>query len=92
MPSILNDAWNWLNHAEEARQAAEQLTDRDAKEVMLQLGQLYLRLAQTALAQARAREGESACAPRLGTLQPPQHRYCLARTLVDAGCDCQLTM
>jgi hypothetical protein len=56
MPPLLNDAWNWLNHAEEAQKAAEQLTDREAKEVMLQLGQLYLRLAQTALAQARARE------------------------------------
>jgi hypothetical protein len=25
MPSLPNDAWNWLNHAEEARKAAEQL-------------------------------------------------------------------
>jgi hypothetical protein len=50
----------WLYHAEQARKAAEQLTDRDAKEVMLQLGQWYLRLAQTAFVQARAREGEFA--------------------------------
>jgi hypothetical protein len=57
MPPLLGDACDWLDHAEEAQKAAEQLTDREAKKVMLQLGQLYLRLAQTALAQARAREG-----------------------------------
>jgi len=59
MLPLLNDAWDWhwLNHAEEAQKAAEQLTDREAKEVMLQLGQLYLRLAQTAFAQATAWEG-----------------------------------
>jgi hypothetical protein len=57
MLPLLGDACDWLDHAEEAQKAAEQLTDREAKEVMLQLGQLYLRLAQTALAQARAREG-----------------------------------
>ena len=43
MPPLLNDASDWLDHAEEAQNAAEQLTDREAKEVMLQLGQLYLR-------------------------------------------------
>jgi hypothetical protein len=57
MPPLLGDACDWLDHAEEAQKAAEQLTDREAKEVMLQLAQLYLRLAQTAFTQARAREG-----------------------------------
>jgi hypothetical protein len=54
MTPLLNDAWDWLNHAEQARKAAEQLTNREAREVMLQLGQLYLRLAQTSFTQARA--------------------------------------
>lgn len=54
MPSLLSYAWEWLYHAEEAPKIAEQLADPDAKEVMLQLGQLYLHLAQAALADARA--------------------------------------
>jgi len=43
MPPLLNDSCDRLDHAEEAQKAAEQLTNREAKEVMLQLGQLYLR-------------------------------------------------
>ena len=54
--SLLKAACGWLNHAENARKTAEQLTDREAKEVMAQLGQMYLRRAQTALAQAAGRE------------------------------------
>ena len=56
MLPLLGDACDWLDHAEEAQKAAEQLTDREAKEVMLQLAG-FLRLAQTAFTQARAREG-----------------------------------
>ena len=62
MPPLLNDSCDRLDHAEEAQKAAEQLTNREAKEVMLQLGQLYLRLAQTAVAQARRGKGEFALA------------------------------
>jgi hypothetical protein len=39
--SVLNDTWEWLYRAEEARKAAEQLTDPDAKQCMLQLGRYY---------------------------------------------------
>jgi hypothetical protein len=37
MPPLLSDACDGLDRAE-AQKAAEQLTDREAKEVMLQLG------------------------------------------------------
>jgi hypothetical protein len=37
---------SWLDRAEEARRAAEQLADPDAKQVMLYFSQLYLHLAQ----------------------------------------------
>jgi hypothetical protein len=33
--SVLNDTWEWLYRAEEARKAAEQLTDPDAKQCTL---------------------------------------------------------
>ena len=40
--SVLNDIWEWLYRAEEARKAAEQLTDPDAKQCMLQLGDITM--------------------------------------------------
>ena len=46
MASVLNDTWEWLYRAEEARKAAEQLTDPDAKQCMLQLGSHYDGLAR----------------------------------------------
>jgi len=36
--SVLNDTWNGCIAPEEARKAAEQLTDPDAKQCMLQAG------------------------------------------------------
>jgi hypothetical protein len=50
MPSLPNDALDCLDRAEGARIAAEQLTDPDAKETMLELAQFYLQLAQAAAA------------------------------------------
>jgi hypothetical protein len=68
MLSFVNDVWEWLYQAEEARKAAERLTDPDAKEVMLQLGQLYLHLAQAAVEQARVRGANVALATHSGPL------------------------
>lgn len=64
MPSLLKDAWEWLRQAEEARKAVDQLTDPDAKEVMLQLGLFCERLARAAVARATAQEHEFALATR----------------------------
>jgi hypothetical protein len=64
MPSLLNDASHWLDRAEEARIAAEQHTDPDAKKTMLQLAQHYLQLAQVAASRARIRKRELALATR----------------------------
>jgi hypothetical protein len=52
--SSLLDASAWLKEAEKARHAAERLIDPEAKQVMLQLCQHYLCLAEVELAQARA--------------------------------------
>lgn len=60
MRSPLNAACGWLKQAENARKTAEQLTDREAKEVMAQLGQMYLLLAQNALIQLTGLEGVGA--------------------------------
>jgi hypothetical protein len=55
IPSLLNDAWEWLDRLEEARKAAELLTDPDAKEVMIQLGQFCQRQAREAIERAMAK-------------------------------------
>jgi hypothetical protein len=60
LASVLNDTWEWLYRAEEARKAAEQLTDPEAKQCMLQLGRYYDRLARAAIAQARPQLGNFA--------------------------------
>jgi hypothetical protein len=68
MGSVLNDAWEWLYHAEEARKAAERLTDPDAKECMLELGRYFDRQARTAALRARAGDGNFTLAALLGPL------------------------
>jgi hypothetical protein len=56
MQSLLIDALELLDRAEEAWKAADRLIDPGAKEVMLQLGRYYNGLARTAVAKAKARE------------------------------------
>jgi hypothetical protein len=63
----LNAACGWLKQAENARKTAEQLTDREAKEVMAQLGQMYLLRAQIALIQTTGLE--FSLVTQLGMLQ-----------------------
>jgi hypothetical protein len=54
VPSLPNDAWDWLDRAEKTRKAAEQESDRKTKEEMLQFAHLYLHFAQAAAALAWA--------------------------------------
>jgi len=48
MPSLIDEAWEWLDRAEQAREVAEGLTDPGAKEAVLQLAESFDRLARAA--------------------------------------------
>ena len=50
MPSILNEALEWLDRAEQAREVAGQLTDPGARKAVLELAESFERLARTAAA------------------------------------------
>jgi hypothetical protein len=49
MPSLVDEAWEWLDRAEQAREVAGQLTDPGAKQAVLQLAESYERLARAAV-------------------------------------------
>ena len=67
MRSLVNAACGWLKEAKNAQKTAEHLTDREAKEVMAQLGQMYFLLAQRALIQVTGLE--FSLVTQLGMLQ-----------------------
>ena len=48
MPSLIDDAGEWLDRAEQAREVAGQLTDPGAKQAVLQLAESFERLARAA--------------------------------------------
>jgi hypothetical protein len=48
MPSILDEALEWLYRAEQAREVAGQLTDPSAKKAVLELAESFDRLARAA--------------------------------------------
>ena len=48
MPSILNEAQDWLDRAEQAREIAGQLTDPSARKAVLELSESFDRLARAA--------------------------------------------
>ena len=48
MPSILNEALEWLDRAEQAREVAGQLTDPGARRAVLELADSFDRLARAA--------------------------------------------
>jgi hypothetical protein len=48
MPSILKEALEWLNRAEQAREVAGQLADPGARKAVLQLAESFDRLAGAA--------------------------------------------
>jgi hypothetical protein len=60
MPSMFNEAWEWLDRAEQAREVAGQLTDPSARKAVLELAQSFDRLARAAAAPTAARRRELA--------------------------------
>ena len=66
MPAILNEALEWLDRAEQAREVAGQLTDTSARKAVLELAQNFDRLARAAAAPAAARRRELATKDQWG--------------------------
>ena len=60
MSSTLNEAWEWLDRAEQAREVAGQLTDRSARKAVLELAESFDRLARAAATPAVLRRRELA--------------------------------
>ena len=60
MPSILNEALEWLDRAEQAREVAGQLADPSARKAVLELAQAFDRLARAAATPAVLRRRELA--------------------------------
>jgi hypothetical protein len=60
MPSLLNEALEWLDRAEQAREVAGQLADPGAKRAVLELADSFERLARSAATPAVARRRQLA--------------------------------
>ena len=60
MPTILNEALEWLDRAEQAREVAGQLADPGARRAVLELAENFDRLAKAAAAPTAARRRELA--------------------------------
>ncbi len=58
MVAISNEALEWLDRAEQAREVAGQLTDPGASKAVLQLADTFDRLARVAVARAAVRKSE----------------------------------
>jgi hypothetical protein len=58
MPSMLKEALEWLNPAEQAREVAGQLTDPGARKAVLELAESFGRLARAAATPAVLRRRE----------------------------------
>jgi hypothetical protein len=56
MPSLVDDALDWLDRAEQAREVAAQFTDTGAKQAVLQLAESFERLAAAAADRAGAQK------------------------------------
>jgi hypothetical protein len=64
MLSMLKEALEWLNRAEQAREVAGQLTDPGAKKAVLELAENFGRLARAAATPAVLRRGDLAMKDR----------------------------
>ena len=64
MRSILNEAFEWLNRAEQAREVAGQLTDPSARNAVLELAEIFDRLARAAATPALLRRRDLAAKNR----------------------------
>ena len=60
MSSTLNEAWEWLDRAEQAREVAGLLTDPSARKAVLELAESVDRLARAAATPAVLRRRELA--------------------------------
>jgi hypothetical protein len=60
MPSMLNEALEWLDRAEQAREVAGQLSDPGARRAVLELAESFYRLARAAATPAVVRRRELA--------------------------------
>ena len=60
MPSILKEALEWLNRAEQAREVAGQLTDPSARKAVMEVAESFDRLARAAATPAVLRRRELA--------------------------------
>ena len=60
MRSILNEAFEWLDRSEQAREVAGQLTDPSARKAGLELAESFDRLARAAATSAVLRRRELA--------------------------------
>ena len=60
MLSMLKEALEWLNHAQQAREVAGQLTDPGAKKAVLELAENFDRLARAAATPTVLRRGDLA--------------------------------
>jgi hypothetical protein len=60
MPSLLNEAIEWRDRAEQAREVAGQLTDPTARKAVLELADSFDRLARVAASPTVARRRELA--------------------------------
>ena len=60
IPSILNEAFEWLDRSEKAQEVAGQLTDPSARKAVLELGESFDRLARAAATPAVLRRRELA--------------------------------
>ena len=60
MLSMLKEAWEWLNRAEQAPEVAGQLTDPGARKAVLELAESFDRLARAAATPAVLRRRELA--------------------------------
>ena len=64
MLSMLKEALEWLNRAEEAREVAGQLTDPGARKAVLELAESFDRLARAAATPTVLRRGDLAMKDR----------------------------
>jgi hypothetical protein len=60
VPSMLKEAWEWLDRAEQAREVAGQLSDTGARKAVLELAESFDRLARAAATPAVLRRRELA--------------------------------
>jgi hypothetical protein len=67
MPSLVDEAWEWLDRAEQAREVAGLVSDPAARDAVMRLAESYQRLARAAVNPTVLRRRELARNRRKGT-------------------------